>query len=118
MKKGAVIVDVSIDQGGVFETSRLTTHNKPVYQEYGVTHYCVPNIASSVPRTASQALSNFFMPVILQIAEEGGVDQLLRNDVGFRSGVYLYNGVVTNKEIGETYNIAYRDLELLLAVLH
>lgn len=118
MKKGAVIVDVSIDQGGVFETSRLTTHNKPVYQEYGVTHYCVPNIASSVPRTASQALSNFFMPVILQIAEEGGVDQLLRNDVGFRSGVYLYNGVVTNKEIGETFHMAYRDLELLLAVLH
>lgn len=118
MKKGAVIVDVSIDQGGLFETSRLTTHNKPVYQEFGVTHYCVPNIASSVPRTASQALSNFFMPVILQIAEEGGVDQLLRNDVGFRSGVYLYNGVVTDREIGEAFHMAYRDLELLLAVLH
>lgn len=118
MKKGAVIVDVSIDQGGLFETSRLTTHNKPVYQEFGITHYCVPNIASSVPRTASQALSNFFMPVILQIAEEGGVDQLLRNDVGFRSGVYLYNGVVTDREIGEAFHMAYRDLELLLAVLH
>lgn len=118
MKKGAVIVDVSIDQGGLFETSRLTTHNKPVYQEFGITHYCVPNIASSVPRTASQALSNFFMPVILQIAEEGGVDHLLRNDVGFRSGVYLYNGVVTDREIGEAFHMAYRDLELLLAVLH
>lgn len=118
MKKGAVIVDVSIDQGGLFETSRLTTHNKPVFQEYGVTHYCVPNIASGVPRTASQALSNFFMPVILQIAEEGGVDQLLRNDGGFRSGVYLYNGVVTDKEIGEAFHMAYRDLELLLAILH
>jgi alanine dehydrogenase len=118
MKKGAVIVDVSIDQGGLFETSRLTTHIKPVYQEYGITHYCVPNIASSVPRTASQALSNFFMPLVLQIAEEGGVDQLLRNDVGFRSGVYLYNGVVTDREIGEAFHMAYRDLELLLAVLH
>ena len=118
MKKGAVIVDVSIDQGGLFETSRLTTHNKPVFQEYGVTHYCVPNIASGVPRTASQALSNFFMPVILQIAEEGGVDQLLRNDEGFRSGVYLYNGVVTDREIGEAFHMAYRDLELLLAILH
>ena len=118
MKKGSVIVDVSIDQGGLFETSRLTTHIKPVYQEFGVTHYCVPNIASSVPHTASQALSNFFMPVILQIAEDGGVDQLLRNDEGFRSGVYLFNGVVTYKEIGETFHLAYRDLELLLAVLH
>lgn len=118
MKRGAVIIDVSIDEGGLFETSRLTSHGEPVYQEYGVTHYCVPNIASGVPRTASQALSNFFMPVILQIAEEGGVDQLLLSDVGFRSGVYLYSGVITDKEIGETFNLAYRDLELLLALLH
>ncbi len=118
MKKGAVIVDVSIDQGGLFETSRTTSHSEPVYQEYGVTHYCVPNIASGVPRTASQALSNFFMPVILQIAEEGGVDKLLLSDEGFRSGVYMYNGVITDKEIGDTFHIAYRDLELLLAVLH
>ncbi|MCD6091132.1 MAG: alanine dehydrogenase [Bacteroidales bacterium] len=118
MKKGAVIIDVSIDEGGLFETSRLTTHNKPVYQEFGVTHYCVPNIASGVPRTASQALSNFFMPVILQIAESGGVDQVLRSDTGFRSGVYLYNGVITDKEIGETFHLSYRDLDLLLAILH
>jgi len=118
MKKGAVILDVSIDQGGLFETSRITTHSEPVYLEYGVTHYCVPNIASGVPRTASQALSNFFMPFILQIAEEGGVDQLLRSDEGFRSGVYIYNGVITDKEIGDTFHLAYRNLELLLAVLH
>lgn len=118
MKKGAVILDVSIDQGGLFETSRVTSHSEPVYQEYGVTHYCVPNIASGVPRTASQALSNFFMPVILQIAEEGGVDQLLLSDEGFRSGVYIYNGVITDKEIGDTFHLAYRNLELLLAVLH
>lgn len=118
MKKGAIIIDISIDQGGIFETSHLTTHYKPVYQEFGVTHYCVPNIASGVPRTASQALSNFFMPLILQIAETGGVDQLLRNDDGFRSGVYIFNGVITDKEIGETFQLPYRDLELLLAVLH
>lgn len=118
MKKGAVIIDVSIDEGGIFETSRLTSHNKPVFQEFGVTHYCVPNIASGVPRTASQALSNFFMPIILQIAEAGGVDQILRSDRGFRSGVYLFNGVITDKEIGERFDIAYRDLDLLLAILH
>lgn len=118
MKKGAVIIDVSIDQGGLFETSRLTSHGEPVYQQFGVTHYCVPNIASGVPRTATQALSNFFMPVILQIAEGGGVDQLLRQDKGFRAGAYMYNGVITNKEIGESFQMAYRDLELLLAVLH
>ncbi|MBN2236798.1 MAG: alanine dehydrogenase, partial [Bacteroidales bacterium] len=118
MKKGAVIIDVSIDQGGLFETSRLTSHSQPVYQEFGVTHYCVPNIASGVPRTASKALSNFFMPIILQIAEEGGVSQLLRTDLGFRSGVYMYNGVITDKVIGEMFNMSYRDLELLLAILH
>jgi alanine dehydrogenase len=118
MKKGAIIIDVSIDQGGLFETSRLTSHSEPIYQEFGITHYCVPNIASGVPRTASQALSNFFMPFILQIAEEGGVDQLLRRDEGVRSGVYLYNGVITDKEIGETFDLTYRDIELLLAMLH
>jgi len=118
MKKGAVIIDISIDQGGLFETSQLTTHDEPVYQKFGITHYCVPNIASGVPRTASQALSNFFMPIILQIAEGGGVDQLLRIDKGFRSGVYMYNGVVTDKEIGEAFHMVYRDLDLLLAILH
>lgn len=118
MKQGAVIIDISIDQGGIFETSRQTTHDEPVYQEYGVTHYGVPNIASGVPRTASMALSNFFMPVILQIAEEGGVDQLLRSNEGFRAGVYMYNGVITDREIGESFNLSYRDLELLLAILH
>ncbi|MFH0999869.1 MAG: alanine dehydrogenase [Bacteroidota bacterium] len=118
MKQGAVIIDISIDQGGIFETSRQTTHDEPVYQEFGVTHYGVPNIASGVPRTASMALSNIFMPVILQIAEEGGVDQLLRSNEGFRAGVYMYNGVITDKEIGESFNLSYRDLELLLAILH
>jgi len=118
MKKGAVIIDISIDQGGIFETSRLTTHEEPIYQEFDITHYCVPNIASGVPRTASQALSNFFMPLVLQIAEEGGVEQLLRSNEGFRSGVYIFNGVITDKEIGESFNMSYRNLELLLAVLH
>lgn len=118
MKQGAVIIDISIDQGGIFETSRQTTHDEPVYQEFGVTHYGVPNIASGVPRTASMALSNIFMPIILQIAEEGGVDQLLRSNEGFRAGVYMYNGVITDKEIGESFNLSYRDLELLLAILH
>ena len=94
MKDGSVIVDVSIDQGGCFETSRVTNHDKPTFIEYGVTHYCVPNIPSRVSRTASFALSNIFSPCLLQIANEGGCEKLIKCNEGFRGGVYLYNGML------------------------
>jgi alanine dehydrogenase len=118
MKHGSVIIDVSIDQGGVFETSRPTTHKEPVYQEFGVTHYAVPNIASRVPFTASTALSNFFAPLILEMGESGSLSQFLKKNSGIRKGVYIFNGIVTNHHIGATYGFNYRDLDLLLAVLH
>jgi alanine dehydrogenase len=115
MKFGSVIVDVSIDQGGCFETSKVTNHTNPVFRKYGVIHYCVPNIASRVSRTASYALSNVFAPILLNIGEEGGINSMLKHDKGVRNGVYIFNGILTNKYLGETFNLPYKDLDLLMA---
>ncbi len=115
MHPGSVIVDVSIDQGGCFETSRVTSHQDPVYQTHGITHYCVPNIASRVPHTASYSLSNFLTPLLLNIAEEGGFDRFIKIDHAFSRGIYIYNGMMTNKQISDLFDIPYRDLDLLLA---
>lgn len=115
MKFGSVIVDISIDQGGCFETSQVTNHANPVFKKYGVTHYCVPNVASRVSQTASRALSNIFTPILLDMGEKGGIDNYLRMNAGVRNGVYIYNGIITHKYIGETYNIPYKDLDLLIA---
>lgn len=115
MKKGSVIIDASIDQGGCFETSRITTHNNPVFKKYDVTHYCVPNIASRVPHTASYALSNFFTPILLKIGDMGGLEKMLRVDYGLRQGAYLFNGTLTKSYIGEYFTLPYQDIELLIA---
>ncbi len=115
MKAGSVIVDVSIDQGGCFETSRVTNHAEPVFRKHGVIHYCVSNIASRVSRTASYALSSIFAPSLLKIGEEGGLDKLLKKDIKIRNGVYIYRGILTNKYLGETFKIPYKSLELLIA---
>lgn len=115
MKRGSVIIDVSIDQGGCVATSRPTTHTHPVFQVFGVTHYCVPNIASKVPHTASYALSNVFAPIILKMGYSGGFEKYLNADPGLRQGVYLFNGTLTNKSIGEYFDISYQDIELLMA---
>lgn len=114
MKEGAVIVDVSIDQGGCFETSRVTNHNNPTFTKHGVVHYCVPNIASRVPRTASFALSNIFSPIILNMGDTGGCLDLIRNDHGFRSGVYIYRGILTSEVLGRVFDLKYKDLDLLM----
>ncbi len=115
MKAGSVIIDVSIDQGGCFETSEVTNHTTPVFRKYGVIHYCVPNIASRVSRTASYALSTIFAPILLSIGEEGGVKNMLRRDEGVRNGIYLYNGILTNKVLGEMFKLPYKDINLLMA---
>lgn len=115
MRFGSVIVDVSIDQGGCFETSEVTNHTNPVFRKYGVIHYCVPNIASRVARTASQALSNIFTPVLINIADEGGLDEFLWAHKTIRSGIYLYKGTVTNRFVSEYSKLPYRDLNLLMA---
>lgn len=115
MEAGSIIVDVSIDQGGCFETSKATTHDNPIYSSHGVTHYCVPNIASCVPNTASFSLSNILAPMLLRISNYGGIERMLKHDVGFRKGVYIYNGTLTNSYIGEMFGLPSRDLELIMA---
>ncbi len=113
MKPGSVIVDVSIDQGGCFESSELTNHEKPVFTKYDVVHYCVPNIASRVSRTASFSLSNILAPVLLNIAEYGGVDEIIAKNEGVRKGLYMYRGTLVNKSIGEWFDLPYTDAHLL-----
>jgi alanine dehydrogenase len=115
MKFGSVIIDISIDQGGCFETSQVTNHANPVFKKYGVTHYCVPNVASRVSQTASLALSNIFTPMLLEMGQKGGMDNLLRMNAGVRNGAYIYNGIITHKYIGETYSLPYKEIDLLIA---
>ncbi|UTW64977.1 alanine dehydrogenase [bacterium SCSIO 12643] len=117
MKMGSVIVDVSIDQGGCFETSEVTNHEYPVFEKHGVIHYCVPNIASRVSQTASMALNNIFVPLMLNIGREAGVDSLIKQDTGLRNGVYLFKGMLTNKFLSDTYGIPYKDLDLLISAI-
>ena len=115
MKDGSVIVDVSIDQGGCFETSQLTNHAKPTFNKYGVVHYCVPNIPSRVARTASYSLSNLLSPIILKAGDFGGLDNVIISDVGLRQGVYICHGMLTNKMVAEWFNLDYKEIDLLIA---
>ncbi|KAB5491674.1 MULTISPECIES: alanine dehydrogenase [Flagellimonas] len=114
MKKGAVIIDVSIDMGGCFETSEVTTHTKPTFEKYGVIHYGVPNIPSRYPRTSSISISNIFTPYLLKIGEDGGLEHSLRFDKGLRSGLYMYHGILTNKSVGEWFGLSYSDINFLI----
>ncbi|HNX86338.1 MAG TPA: alanine dehydrogenase, partial [Bacteroidales bacterium] len=118
MKEGSVAIDVSIDQGGCFETSKPTTHKSPVYKLHGVTHYAVPNIPSKVPHTASQALNNIIVPIILDMGSEGGIENLIKKEFGVRQGVYIYNGIITNQFISKRFNLPFQDISLLMAAFH
>lgn len=114
MKKGAVIIDVSIDTGGCFETSEITTHNKPTIEKYGVIHYGVPNIPSRYPKTATVSISNIFTPYLLKIGEDGGLENSLRFDKGLRNGLYMYHGILTNKSVGDWFDLQYSDINFLI----
>ena len=114
MKRGAVIVDVSIDTGGCFETSEITTHEKPTFVKYNVIHYCVPNIPSRYSKTASLSISNIITPYLLQIAEDGGIESSIRRNKGLKNGVYLYHGILTNKAIGEWFDLPDNDINLIV----
>ncbi len=119
MKEGSVIVDVAIDQGGCIETSHPTTHDRPTYIEHGVIHYCVPNIASRVSRTASMAISNILGPLLVKIGDSGGLDQVLRYNEGLKHGIYVYRRHITKKNLAVIFglNMNYRDIELLIAAM-
>jgi alanine dehydrogenase len=114
MKRDSVIIDVSIDQGGCFETSEVTNHTHPVFRKHDVIHYCVPNIASRVARTATYALTNIFAPILLDIGDMGGIKNLIWQKSGVRNAVYIYQGQLTNKHIGERFSIPCKDLDLLI----
>lgn len=114
MSAGSVLIDVSIDQGGCFETSKVTNHKNPTFVKHGVIHYCVPNIASRVSRTASSILSNIFSPILLEMGDRGGCSELIRKDKGFRSGVYIYKGVLTSEVLGKVFELKYKNIELLM----
>ncbi|MBO9584718.1 MAG: alanine dehydrogenase [Flavobacterium sp.] len=114
MKKGAVIVDVSIDMGGCFETSEVTTHEKPTFIKNNVLHYCVPNIPSRYSKTASLSISNILTPYLHQIAEDGGIESAIRCNKGLKNGIYLYHGILTNKAIGDWFDLPDNDINLLV----
>lgn len=118
MREHSIVVDVSIDRGGVFETSRLTSHERPTFVECGVIHYCVPNIPSRVSRTASKALSNLFAPMLLGIASEGGVMPAIKDSNLIATGVYMFNGTLTHEELAADRNLPWKPLDLLTATMH
>lgn len=115
MKELSVIIDVSIDQGGVFETSEITSHAKPTFEKHGVIHYCVPNITSNVCRTASYALSNILTPLLLRIAESKNLAEFLYANPEIRNGVYIFKGNLTHQHLGKRLSIYQKDIDLLLA---
>lgn len=115
MKEGTVIIDLNVSQGGCFETSRCTDLKNPTYVEHGVVHYCVPNIPSLVARTASISLSNILIPFLLSISDYGGIDNYIKSSKGFRKGVYIYHGILTNRDVGNQFNLPVQDINLLLA---
>ncbi|WKN32786.1 alanine dehydrogenase [Porifericola rhodea] len=115
MKEESVIIDVSIDQGGCIETSHLTSLKNPVFRKYNIIHYCVPNIASRVARTATNAFSNIFTPILLQTADLGGIEEMIFHHRWFMHGVYTYHGSLTNAAIGKKFGLKFRDLNLLMA---
>lgn len=106
MRKGSVIIDLSIDQGGCIETSRLTTLEQPTYIEEGIIHYCVPNITSAVSRTSSKVLSNLVTMYLLQIGEFG-VDKVIKKDAALSRGTYVYHGALVRKSIAERFGLEH-----------
>ncbi len=114
MKPNSVIIDVAIDQGGCFETSEITNHTNPIFRKHDVIHYCVPNIASRVARTATYALTNIFAPILLDIGEQGSIKNVIWQKSGIRDAVYIFQGQLTNKYLGERFTIPCKDLDLLI----
>jgi alanine dehydrogenase len=115
MKKGSVIIDLSIDQGGCIETSEYRTLQDPVYTKYDVIHYSVPNLPSRSARTASIALSNIISPILVTIGNSGGFKPFLKANLGVRNSVYLYNGILTNEYLGNQFGIPSKNIDLLMA---
>lgn len=115
MKKGSFLIDLSIDRGGCIETMECRDLQDPVYEKHGVLHFSAWNLPSRVARTASIALSNVFTPLIQEMADQGGLDAMLKSSVGLTYGVYIYKGILTNETLGQKFNLLSKDINLLLA---
>ncbi|TXT33532.1 MAG: alanine dehydrogenase [Chitinophagaceae bacterium] len=115
MRSGSIIIDVAIDRGGCFETSELTSYEEPTFLKHDVIHYCVPNIPSGFARTASQAISNVLMPLMLEISDEGGLEEMIWHKFNLREGVYLFKGALTDFYISQKFDLKFTDLNLLIA---
>ena len=117
MKKGALLVDLRINQGGCFETTCFLHADHPsVFEKFGVLHYCVPNLSSRVARTTSMALSNILTPLITRIGEFGGVTETTKSDMCFRSGLYMYSGKLVNSYMANYFGLPSYDIGLYLSV--
>lgn len=114
MRPGSIIIDVAIDRGGCFETSELTNHENPIIIKHQILHYGVPNIPSGFARTASQAISNVLMPLLIQIGDMGGLSEIIWQQIHLREGIYLYKGALTDFYISEKFQLKFTDLNLLL----
>ena len=115
MRSGSIIIDVAIDRGGCFETSELTSYKSPTFVKHDVVHYCVPNIPSGFARTASQAVSNVLMPLLLEVCGEGGLEEMIWHKFNLREGVYLFRGALTDFYISQRFDMKFTDLNLLIA---
>ncbi len=115
MRPGSIIIDVAIDRGGCFETSELTNYEHPIIIKHNVIHYGVPNIPSGFARTASQAISNVLMPLLIQVGDMGGLEEIIWQQVHLREGIYLYKGALTDYYISEKFQLKFTDLNLLIA---
>lgn len=113
MKKGSILIDLSIDQGGCSETSRLTTLDQPSYVDEGIIHYCVPNITSTVSRTSTKVLSNMVVPYLFQIGDIG-INEALKGDESMASGTYVYKGQLVRKGLAERFAMPFIELATLL----
>jgi alanine dehydrogenase len=115
MKRGSVIIDLSVDTGGCVETTEPRAIKDPIYEKHGVLHYSAWNLPSRVPKTASIALSNVFRPLMQDIVDSGGITPMLKFNTGLRHGVYIYNGILTNEMLAQKFGLLSKDINLLLA---
>ncbi|SDC47771.1 alanine dehydrogenase [Williamwhitmania taraxaci] len=115
MKDGSVVIDLTVSMGGSFETTECRPFDKPSFVKHGVIHVCMPDITSRVARTASIALSNVFVPILLDIGQSAGSSAALKGNKGLRNGVYMYNGILTNVRMGQLYHMSATDINLLMA---
>lgn len=115
MRPGSIIIDVAIDRGGCFETSELTSHEKPIVIKHNVLHYGVPNIPSGFARTASQAISNVLMPLLISVSDEGGMEEIVWHNINLREGIYMFKGSLTDFYMSQKFNLKFTDLNLLIA---